>query len=67
MEEYNKISEKYKLSAREYFEILKLSLFHYYGVFYNTSSEVVKADKDKKVWKCACRIADAIYQNKEVN
>lgn len=61
--EYNRLSGKYKISAREYFYVLRLALYHELGIVTESSTEAVQAEKTRAVWECACDILNAMYKN----
>ena len=63
---FNKLQEDYAISAREYFEVLKLALYHVSGVVAKTSTEVVQADMTDEVWECACDILNALHKQVKV-
>ena len=58
---YNEISMEYPLSAREYFDILKLALCHVDGIVANTFNEVMQAPKTEDTYRMACKLAKTLY------
>ena len=62
-DEYIKLAETNMIGTKEYFDIIKLALYHTTGVVANTSTEVMKAETTPEVWECAVRILKAMYSN----
>ncbi len=58
---YNKLTAKYNVSAREYFYILRLAIYHIDGVKTDSSYEVAQYNKSDEVWDCAVKILKAMY------
>ena len=61
------LAEKYMPSAREYFYILRLALYHTKGIKTDSSfqvcQELVKLEKDEgAVYACACKILETLYK-----
>lgn len=48
------------MSAREYFWVLKLAIYHIDRKQLDTSVEVAQYPKTPEIYKCACRIAQAL-------
>ncbi len=63
-EEYNKLSDKYVISARKYFKVLGLALYHVLGTQAECSADIAKATKTDEVWECACSILKTLYKEK---
>lgn len=63
--EYDKLAGEYQISAREYFMVLELAIYHVNGVWTRTSTEVVKAEKTPETWERACIILNALYEKRE--
>lgn len=68
-ETYNRLTEYYSVSARKYFEVLRLALLHTQGVHadssYYTVKEIAKIDdteKRKELYECAIRILKTLYK-----
>lgn len=62
--EYNVISTTHSLSAREYFMVLRLALYHIKGVYAKKSTDIIeqlseysKLAQAEEVYHCAVRIA----------
>lgn len=51
-------------SAREYFMVLRLAIYHTDGEYIDTSSEIAQYNKSDDVYRCAIRILQAL-QRKE--
>ena len=62
--EYMKLSDKYVISAREFFMVLRLALFHVLGIYAESSADVMKATETDEVWECACNILNTLYKEK---
>lgn len=59
----------YMVSAREYFYVLRLALYHVKGIQTDSSVETMEAigkleDESESVYKTACDILDALYKEK---
>lgn len=61
-EQYNKLTEKYNISAREYFKVLNLAIYHVEGRNLETSYETAQYLKTNEIYKCACKILKAMYK-----
>lgn len=59
---WNGLTEYYPISAREYFYILRLALYHVDGVKTDNSFEVAQATKSPEVYKCAIKILKVMYE-----
>lgn len=62
---YYELSDKYAISARKFFLVLRLALYHVLGTQAETSKDIVMATKTDEVWECACDILDTLYKEKE--
>lgn len=60
-QEYSKLTEKYAISARKYFWVLRLAIYHVDGKQLESSYEIAQYPKSKEVYKVACRILEALY------
>ena len=61
-DKYNILTAEHSVSAREYFEILRLAILHVDGVWEDTSYKVVKHEKSDEVYKCAIEILKTLYK-----
>lgn len=61
-DKYDILTTEYSISAREYFEILRLAILHVDGVWEDTSYKVVKHEKSDEVYKCAIRILKLLHR-----
>lgn len=61
-DKYDMLTTEYSISAREYFEILRLAILHVDGVWEDTSYKVVKHEKSDEVYKCATRILNLLHR-----
>ena len=61
-QKYNDLSGEYAISAREYFYILRLAIYHVDGVATDTSVEVAQYAKSPEIYRCACNILNAMYK-----
>ena len=59
---YDMLTTEYSVSAREYFEILRLAILHVDGVWEHTSYKVVKHEMNDEVYKCAIRILNLLHR-----
>lgn len=48
------------ITAREYFMILRLAIYHIDGEYKETSVEVAQYAKSNEVWACAIKILKAL-------
>ena len=61
-QKFNDLTTEYSVSAREYFYVLRLAIYHIDGVATSTSLEVAQYDKSTEVYRCACNILNAMYR-----
>ena len=61
-QQYTKLTEKYNISARKYFWVLRLAIYHVDGEDLGTSLEVTRYPKSNEIYKVACRILKALYE-----
>lgn len=59
---YDILTTEYSISAREYFEILRLAILHVNGAWEDTSYKVMKHEKSDEVYKCAIEILNVLYK-----
>lgn len=59
---YDILTTEYSISAREYFEILRLAILHVDGVWEDTSYKVATHKKSNEVYKCAIEILNVLYK-----
>ena len=65
MEElYNKLTEEYATSAREYFMVLRLAIYHITGENLESSYKIAQYEKTEEIYKLAIKILKAINNNK---
>lgn len=57
---YTKLTMELAVSAREYFMILRLAIYHIDGEFLETSAEVAQHKSSEEVYKCAVKILLAL-------
>lgn len=62
-QKYNKLAEKYAISARKYFWTLRLAIYHVDGEEIESSYEISQYPKSTEVYKVACKILEALYDN----
>lgn len=53
---YEKLTTELSVSAREYFMILRLAIYHTDGMYLKTSYEITQYDTSKESYELACRI-----------
>ena len=61
-DKYDMLTTEYSISAREYFEVLRLAILHVDGVWEDTSYKVVKHEKSDEVYKCAIKILNLLHR-----
>lgn len=59
-QQYNDLTMRYSVSAREYFMILRLAIYHIDGVNKETAYEITQYSKSNEVYRCACEILKAL-------
>lgn len=57
---FNTITKDKAMTAREYFYILRLAIYHIDHKQLDTSVEVAQYAKTPSIYECACRIAEAL-------
>lgn len=60
-DQYNKLADDKTLSAREYFEILRLAIYHIDRQWCSTSVDVTAYDISDKIYRQAIEILKALY------
>lgn len=61
-DKYDILATEYSISAREYFEILRLAILHVDGAREDTSYKVATYEKSEEVYKCAIKILNLLYK-----
>lgn len=61
-DKYDILTTMYSISAREYFEILRLAILHVDGAWEDTSYKIMKYKKSDKVYECAIRILNTLHK-----
>lgn len=64
-DKYDMLTTEYSISAREYFEILRLAILHVDGAWEDTSYKVMKHEKSDEVYKCAIEILNTLHKGEE--
>lgn len=62
--EYMRLTDEYAISAKKFFMVLRLALYHVLGTQADTSADVVMAEKNSEVWECACKILNTLYKER---
>lgn len=57
---FNELADKYQITAREYFYILRLAIYHTDHKQLDTSAEVAQYAKTPDNYECAIKIINAI-------
>lgn len=60
-EKYDVLTTKYSVSAREYFMILRLAIYHIDGENLETSYKIAQYDKSNEIYESACKMLEALY------
>lgn len=60
-QEYDRLTGQYQISARQYFEILRLAILHVAGEYLQTSAEIAQYDASPEVYEVACKILKTLY------
>lgn len=64
-DKYDMLATEYSLSAREYFEILRLAILHVDKVWEDTSYKVTQHKMSDEVYKCAIKIINVLYKEND--
>jgi len=59
-EKFNELAKDKAITAREYFYILRLAIYHIDRKQLDSFVEVGHYAKTPQIYKCACRIAEAL-------
>lgn len=59
---FNDLTCEYSITAREYFMILRLAIYHIDKVYLEKSSEVARYDTSSKIYHCACNILTTLHK-----
>ena len=62
---FNDLTERYCISARKYFYVLRLAIYHTDGVATDKSIDVARYAKSPQVYECGCKILNAMYKTGE--
>lgn len=60
-QKYHELTAKYAISARKYFWILRLAIYHVDGKQLESSYEIATYPSSPEVYEVACRILEALY------
>ena len=58
---YHELTAKYQISARKYFWILRLAIYHVDGKEIDSSYHTAIYPSSPEVYEVACRILEALY------
>lgn len=61
-DKYDILATDYSVSAREYFEILRLAILHVDKVWEDTAYKVATHETSDEVYKCAIRIINLLHR-----
>ena len=61
-QKFNDLTTEYSVSAREYFYVLRLAIYHVDGVATDKSIDVVRYKKSDEVYRVAINILNAMYR-----
>ncbi len=61
-EKYNKLTEKYSVTAREYFYVLRLAIYHVDHKELESSYAIAQYEKSNAVYACAVNILNSLYE-----
>lgn len=64
-EKYDMLATEYAISAREYFMILRLAIYHIDGENLESSYEITQYPKTNEIYKCGVDILNALYKEKQ--
>lgn len=60
---FDKLATEKSISAREYFMILRLAIYHIDFKYLETAVEIAQYEKSNKVWRQAIKILVALEEN----
>ena len=63
--QYNDLTGEYNVSARKYFMVLRLAIYHIDGKNLESSYEVTQYPKTNEIYKCGVDILNALYKEKQ--
>ena len=58
--QYNDLSMECNITAREYFMILRLAIYHIDGEYIETSVDIARYEKTEEIYKQAIKIMSAL-------
>lgn len=61
-QKFNDLTTEYSVSAREYFYVLRLAIYHVDGVVTEKSIDVARYEKSDEVYRVAINILNAMYR-----
>lgn len=61
---YNDLSMECSISAREYFMILRLAIYHIDGKYIETSVDIAQYEKTEEIYKQAIKIMLALNERR---
>lgn len=61
---YNDLSKVCAISAREYFMILRLAIYHIDGKYIATSVDIMEYEKTEEIYKQAIKVMLALNERK---
>lgn len=61
-QKFNDLTTEYSVSAREYFYVLRLAIYHVDGVATDKSIDVARYEKSDEVYRVAINILNAMYR-----
>lgn len=64
MKRYDELAEKYSISAREYFMVLRLAIYHIDGEYLETSYKIAQYKTSNEVYKCACELLTTLHNKR---
>ena len=62
-EAFDKLATEKSISARKYFMILRLAIYHIDFKYLETAVEIAQYEKSNKVWRQAIKILAALEEN----
>lgn len=61
-QKFNDLTREYCVSAREYFYVLRLAIYHVDGVATDKSIDVARYEKSDEIYRVAINILNAMYR-----
>lgn len=61
-EVYDQLSMEYAISAREYFMVLRLAIYHIDRKYVETSVEIMQYQMNDQIYRCAVEVLKGLHR-----